>query len=95
MQEEYPDTENYPIRLDDKEYEEWLRYNYDCDVTAEMKAGSGLFYSSDLIHRDGRHSDPGAPERAIVFITFAESRKGQDDKRVFPIGQVHPLKYDR
>jgi len=96
MQEVYPDydDEDYPILLDDEEFKEWLEYNY-CDVSAELSAGSGLLYNTDLIHRGGGHVDPDAPERSVLFITFAESRKGKDDDRVFPVGTVHCLSYDR
>eukprot|EP00529_Nitzschia_sp_RCC80_P013373 CAMPEP_0113466194 /NCGR_PEP_ID=MMETSP0014_2-20120614/14141_1 /TAXON_ID=2857 /ORGANISM="Nitzschia sp." /LENGTH=606 /DNA_ID=CAMNT_0000358399 /DNA_START=207 /DNA_END=2024 /DNA_ORIENTATION=+ /assembly_acc=CAM_ASM_000159 len=46
-----------------------------CDITASLRMGDALLYHTDLIHRGGAHVDPDAPDRAVLFVSFAESKK--------------------
>jgi hypothetical protein len=56
-----------------------------------MSQGDALLYDSDVTHQGRAHTDPNAPDRALLFITFAGSRQGPDDARGLPLGQVHAL----
>jgi hypothetical protein len=69
----------------------WLAYRLPCNVTADMKQGDGMLYNSDTTHRGRAHTDPNAPERILIFIMFAASRQGPEDKRSLPLGEVHAL----
>jgi hypothetical protein len=72
-------------------FSEWLLYHMPCNVTADMMQGDAMLYNSDVTHRGRAHTDPNAPERALLFIIFAGSRQGPDDTRGLPLGQVHAL----
>lgn len=90
MREEYPEEEDYEVDIEDGEYEEWLSYQ-GCEMVPSLRAGSGLLFDTDTIHRGGAHVDPDAPERVVVFLAFAGSRRGKDDGRSLPFGKVHSL----
>jgi hypothetical protein len=68
--------------------------NAQCRVRASMEQGDGFIYISDLHHRGTEHIDPKAEARALVFLIFAGTRQGKDDKRMLPLGQVRALKWD-
>lgn len=72
-------------------YTKWWKRNIPCNVTADMSQGDAMLYNSDVMHRGRAHTDRDAPERALLFITFAGSRLGPDDKRSLPLRQVHAL----
>jgi len=91
MSEEYPGDKEYDILLDDREYNEWLPYNYPCNLVANVTGGSGLLYNTNTYHRGGAHVDPEGPERVNIFFIFAGSRKDSNDDRSLPFGNVHSL----
>ena len=62
-----------------------------CRLKMAVKAGDALLYSSDVYHRGTAHTDPNAPERVVLFLTFAGSRQGSHDHRSLPFGTVHSL----
>jgi len=64
-----------------------------CKVRATLNQGDGFLFLSDLFHRGTAHTDPTAPERAYVFLIFAESRKGSHDHRILPFGEVRALSW--
>jgi len=76
-------------------FEDWLIYNFPCNVTASVKAGDGMLYNADLHHKGGAHEDPNAPERVSIFITFAGTRQSPTDQRSLPMGTVHSLHWKR
>jgi hypothetical protein len=65
-----------------------------CYTKATASAGDGLLYKAELFHRGRAHSDPNAPERVVVFLTFAESLVDADDTRMLPPGQSHVLRWN-
>lgn len=94
MRGKYREEMGYSLS-DADEYDDsfytWLLYNYPCNISAEVSAGDGFLYSTDLFHRGGAHSDPTSGERVVMFVTFASSRQGPDDNRVLPLGTIHSL----
>jgi hypothetical protein len=66
-----------------------------CKVRAVVNQGDGFIYHSDLFHRGTAHLEPNAPERAFLFLIFAESRRGPLDKRILPFGEVRALKWSQ
>ena len=62
-----------------------------CKVRATVNQGDAFLYVSDLYHRGVAHTDPDAPDRAFLFLIFAGSRQGPDDKRHLPFGEVRAL----
>lgn len=93
MREEYPDVTDYEVDIEDREYNKWVEYEGGdhCDVVAAVEAGSGILFNTDTIHRGGAHTDPDGPERVVIFLTFAGSRRGPGDTRSLPLGKVHAL----
>jgi ectoine hydroxylase-related dioxygenase (phytanoyl-CoA dioxygenase family) len=70
-------------------------YGRICKVRATLKQGDGFLYISDLYHRGAAHFDRHAPERAFLFLIFAQSRQGPHDRRRLPFGQVRALDWKR
>ena len=62
-----------------------------CKVRATVNQGDAFLYVSDLYHRGVAHTDPNAPDRAFLFLIFAASRNGPEDKRRLPFGEVRAL----
>jgi len=48
-------------------------------IGATMNAGDGLVFKNDVAHRGGAHTDPDAPSRLQVFLTFA-AKRGDDER---------------
>eukprot|EP00980_Cylindrotheca_fusiformis_P018630 scaffold6189_cov101-Cylindrotheca_fusiformis.AAC.5 len=89
------DFDSQQEMLDDF-FEWWFERNYPCNITAQVNAGDGMLYNSDLYHRGGPHTDPEeGTERVVIFITFAASRQEPNDKRFLPLGTVHSLHWKR
>lgn len=63
-----------------------------CNITADVSQGDALLYHSDVIHRGGAHVDPKAPDRSVLFISFAESKPKSTFKRL-AYGNVYSLNY--
>lgn len=74
---------------DDEEYEE-DEDEVPCEITATLKQGDGMIYHTDAIHRGGAHVDPDAPERMVLFVSFAESKDPAHVKRL-AYGKVYSL----
>ena len=53
----------------------------DMCVGATMGAGDAIVFKNDLVHRGGAHTDPDAPSRFQVFLTFG-AKRGSDDERL-------------
>lgn len=62
-----------------------------CPIRMVQSQGDGFLYSSDTFHKGRAHSDESAPDRVVLFLTFAESRKATGEKRIFPLGTIHLL----
>jgi hypothetical protein len=60
-------------------------------IVATSNAGDSLLYHAQLYHRGRAHSDPNAPKRAAVFMTFSESLVDANDTRTLPTGQQHVI----
>eukprot|EP00980_Cylindrotheca_fusiformis_P018631 scaffold6189_cov101-Cylindrotheca_fusiformis.AAC.6 len=73
------------------DFDTWSAYNLPCELTASVKAGDGLLYNADSYHRGAGHKDATAPERVVMFLTFAASRQDPGDTRSLPLGTVHSL----
>ena len=80
------------VEHEDEEQEMHLA-NEICPLRAAVDQGDAFLYQSDMKHRGTAHTDPNAPERAFVFLIFAGSQQGPDDKRHLPFGQVRALKW--
>jgi ectoine hydroxylase-related dioxygenase (phytanoyl-CoA dioxygenase family) len=74
-------------------FDQWLRNNLPCPMTVAVDAGDAMLYNADVFHRGTAHTDPSAPERVVVFLTFAGSRQGPNDHRSLPFGTVHSLNW--
>lgn len=94
MKAQYPDEEDYEVALNNEEFVDWLGSNYPCKLVANVTAGSGMLYNADLLHRGGGHEAPISPERVVLFLTFAGSRRGRRDDRSLPLGTVHSLHWE-
>lgn len=66
------------------------KYGLPCNVTASIGAGDSLIYHTDTIHRGGTHVDPDAPDRSVLFVTFAESKVPNQKKRLAH-GKIYSL----
>jgi hypothetical protein len=63
-----------------------------CPIRMVQSQGDGFLYKSDTWHKEqGGHSDPDAPHQVVLFLTFAESKKASDEKRILPMGAIHRL----
>lgn len=76
------------------DFDEWSQLYFPCQLTATVKQGDALLYSSDLIHAGRAHTDEGAPQRIQLFVTLAASRSGPNDVRHLPIGNFYSLNWD-
>eukprot|EP00977_Amphora_coffeiformis_P006662 scaffold1452_cov174-Amphora_coffeaeformis.AAC.6 len=67
--------------------------NMPCPITASISQGDAMMYHTDLIHRGGAHVDEHAPDRIVLFVSFAESKKGtaEDAKKKLAYGKVYSL----
>ncbi|KAL3916025.1 MAG: hypothetical protein SGILL_005363 [Bacillariaceae sp.] len=74
-------------------FDHWFRNNLPCPLTMTVDAGDALLYSADVFHRGNAHTDPDAPDRVVIFLTFAGSRQGPHDRRSLPFGTVHSLNW--
>jgi hypothetical protein len=75
-------------------FEDWALLHFPCQLTATMRQGDALVYSSDLIHAGRAHTEPDSPQRVQAFITFAASRQGPVDTRHLPIGNFYSLNWN-
>jgi ectoine hydroxylase-related dioxygenase (phytanoyl-CoA dioxygenase family) len=91
VENEDSSDDNEEEESEDDHFDQWLAFNYPCNVTAQVNAGDGMLYNADLYHRGGTHSDPTAGERVVMFITFAGSRQLPTDQRSLPLGTIHSL----
>lgn len=73
------------------DFDAWARYHMPCNLTAAVNAGDALLYNADLYHRGAGHKDRNAQERVVIFLTFAGSRRNDNDSRSLPLGTVHSL----
>jgi hypothetical protein len=62
-----------------------------CPIRMVQSQGDGFLYKSDTWYKEQGHSDPDAPHRAALFLTFAESKKASGEKRILPMGAIHRL----
>jgi len=74
-----------------QDFDDYASYIMPCKVRATVNQGDALFYNTDMWHRGGAHTDPDAPERAVLFLSLASSRQGPDDHRVLSFGKVYSL----
>ena len=73
------------------DYETFQYYDIPgCNLTAELKEGDGLFYSTDALHQGRAHTNPKAPPRSVVFLIFSGAPR---EGRNLPMGQVHALDF--
>lgn len=63
-----------------------------CNITASLDQGDGLIYHTDLVHRGPAHIDPDAPDRSVLFVSFAQSKPVSTFKRL-GYGKVYSLDY--
>jgi hypothetical protein len=75
----------------DDDFDEYYMYKHSRCIVATAKAGDSLLYNAELYHRGRAHSDPNAPDRAVVFLTFSESLIDANDTRTLPVGQQHVI----
>lgn len=93
----YETTWDASPELQDKyeSFEDWMYRELPfCQMRAETKAGDVFLYNSDLYHRGEAHVDATAMDRAVIFITFAESRIGPNDDRIYPTGFFYNMNWD-
>jgi len=64
-----------------------------CPITASISQGDAMVYHTDLIHKGGAHVDENAPDRIVLFVSFAESKKGtpEDSRKKLAYGKVYSL----
>lgn len=87
-------TCNEVFGVDGEDDEEEIRLaNEICPLRTAIGQGDAFIYQSDMKHRGTAHTDPDAPDRAFVFLIFAGSQQGPNDKRHLPFGQVRALKW--
>ena len=79
--------------LEDYELEDTDEEEVDvaCPIRMIQSQGDGFLYHSDTFHKERGHSDPDAPDRVVLFLTFAESKKVTGEKRILPLGSIHAL----
>mmetsp|Transcript_829 Transcript_829/g.1329 ORF Transcript_829/g.1329 Transcript_829/m.1329 type:complete len:455 (-) Transcript_829:218-1582(-) len=94
-EEKYNNDEDLQSRYDT--FDDYISYSEalaDLDVKATLSQGDGFLYHTATMHRARGHTDPDAPDRAVAFFTFVGSRRGKDDARILPLGQVYALKWN-
>jgi hypothetical protein len=90
LQEEFEDNVTLSEEWND-DFDEYYMFEFNRCIVATSSAGDGLLYNAELYHRGRAHSDPNAPKRAAMFLTFSESLVDADDTRTLPLGQQHVI----